>query len=115
MSSRISALSLFLAMAGFLVPWWQECVRAETKVVGSFDEVIADAAVEVLKITANQPVIVGQFTPSFLPDSNSGPAIAELLKKAAGKRSRETRRPLRGQGRLRRAQGRPEPGRPEAR
>ena len=84
MSPRISALTPFLVMASILVPLWQERVRAETKVVGSFDEVISDAAVEVLKITANQPVIVGQFTPSFLPDSNSGPAIAELLKKALG-------------------------------
>jgi hypothetical protein len=83
MSPRISALTPFLVMAGLLVPWWHT-VRAETKVVGSFDEVVADAAVQVLKITANQPVIVGQFTPTFLPDSNSGPAIAELLKKAIG-------------------------------
>jgi hypothetical protein len=71
-------------MAALLVPWGQENVRAATKTVGSFDEVVADAAAEVLKITANQPVIVGQFTPTFLPDSNSGPAIAELLKKALG-------------------------------
>lgn len=84
MSPRISALRPFLVMAALLVPCGQKSVQAETKVVGSFDEVIADAAVEVLKITANQPVIVGQFTPTFLPDSNSGPAIAELLKKALG-------------------------------
>jgi hypothetical protein len=84
MSPRISTLTPFLLIAALLVPWWQESVRAETKVVGSFDEVVADAAEQVLKITANQPVIVGQFTPTFLPDSNSGPAIAELLKKALG-------------------------------
>ncbi len=52
------------------------------KTLGTFDEVIRDAAEEILKITKDEPIVIGQFTETFLPGTNSGPAIGELLKKA---------------------------------
>src|SRR5262245_14988410 len=56
-----------------------EC-RAEATTAGNLQEVLRSAAEGVLKVTRDQPVSIGQFTPTGLPDANGGPAIGELLK-----------------------------------
>jgi hypothetical protein len=68
----------------FIVSLWAPATsaRAQPKIVGSFEEVVADAAAEVLKRTGNQPVSVGEFTRTGLRNTNSGPPIADLLEKA---------------------------------
>jgi hypothetical protein len=69
-----------IALIGAFAP--PQCLAAKT--VDSFEAVVRDAAEAILAITKNQPVFVGHFAPrgKELVDSNSGPAIGELLKKA---------------------------------
>lgn len=45
---------------------------------------IAGLAREILANTKQQPVTVGQFSPTGLPDSNSGPGVEQLLTAALG-------------------------------
>ena len=78
---RFLAMSLSLLA---ILPAWNASYAA-SKVVGSFEEVVADAAVEVLKRTGNQPVSIGEFTSTGLRKTNSGPAIDDLLRKALEK------------------------------
>jgi hypothetical protein len=75
LTAMCSVLALFQPMAS-------ATAHAEVKTVGTFDEVVRDAAEEIVKITKDESISIGQFTPTLLPDSNSGPAIGELLKKA---------------------------------
>src|SRR4051794_24397969 len=53
---------------------------ADAEESGNPQDVIRSAAAEVLKVVKDQPVSVGQITPTGLPDANGGPAIGELLK-----------------------------------
>lgn len=85
MSRRVAVMMLVGGLAT-LFAWRVAVDRAEAEteadpaVAGNLQEVIASAASEVLKLVKDQPVAVGQITPTGLPDSNGGPAIGELLK-----------------------------------
>lgn len=74
---RLPAVAIMVAwQAGALAP-----SSAQEVTAGNLQEVIRSAAEEVLKVTENQPVSVGQITPTGLPEANGGPAIGELLKR----------------------------------
>ncbi len=73
---------LFTAALALAAAAAAPCHAAKT--VGSFDEVMRDAARAIVAISKNQPLFVGHFAPrgEDLGESNSGPAISELLKTA---------------------------------
>src|SRR5437870_3192613 len=49
-------------------------------------------AQDILKVTKQQAVTVGQFTPTGLPDVNSGPGLERLLATALGTLARDDAR-----------------------
>src|SRR5258708_3453846 len=77
-SLRTTAAALGLLGATLAAP----TCRAEAEASSNLPEVIASAAGEILKLTKEQPLSVGQFTAVGLPDANGGPAIGELLRAA---------------------------------
>ena len=54
--------------------------RGQPDTVKGLPDVIRTAAEEVLKLAKNQPLSIGQVTPTGLPDTNGGPAIGVLLR-----------------------------------
>jgi hypothetical protein len=76
-----AALVLTLFLGGLGLAPCRVAAGSEESESGSFEEVIRSAAAAVLKLVKDQPVAVGQITPTGLPDANGGPAIAELLRK----------------------------------
>ena len=71
-----------LALLAALGCLWVSPARAQTDTVKGLPDVIGTAAEEVLKLVKNQPLSIGQVTPTGLPDVNGGPAIGILLRQA---------------------------------
>jgi hypothetical protein len=77
---RIGLAPLALAVALSWIGLAPGACRGEAKSADNLQEVVRDAAEEILKVVKDRTVSIGQITPTGLPDTNGGPAIAVLLK-----------------------------------